>query len=140
MFFAILLSWRVAGKAVNKPPPCTGSPVLALSAFRLTSVSSSVSRGGPSPKRSPFQTPPPAAEPPGAVTVPVLPLTLVSSREREVLELVAEGRSNRAISEKLFIADRTVESHVQHVFDKLGLAEDPGTNRRVLAALTILRS
>jgi DNA-binding NarL/FixJ family response regulator len=68
------------------------------------------------------------------------PIESLTPREREVLELVAEGRSNRAISQQLFIADRTVESHVQHVFDKLGLAEDPGTNRRVLAALTILRS
>jgi DNA-binding NarL/FixJ family response regulator len=68
------------------------------------------------------------------------PIESLTPREREVLELVAEGRSNRAISGQLFIAERTVESHVQHVFDKLGLAEDPGTNRRVLAALTVLRA
>lgn len=68
------------------------------------------------------------------------PIETLSQREREVLELVAEGRSNRAIADRLFIAERTVESHIQHVFEKLGLAEDPGTNRRVLAALTVLRS
>jgi DNA-binding NarL/FixJ family response regulator len=68
------------------------------------------------------------------------PIESLTPREREVLELVAEGRSNRAIAETLFIAERTVESHIQHVFDKLGLPDDRSTNRRVLAALTALRS
>ena len=49
------------------------------------------------------------------------PIAALTDREREVLELVAEGRSNRAIGQALFITDRTVESHIQHVFDKLGL-------------------
>ena len=68
------------------------------------------------------------------------PLEPLTAREREVLALVAEGRSNRAISEMLTIAERTVESHIKQIFDKLRLQDDPGTNRRVLAALTILRS
>jgi len=68
------------------------------------------------------------------------PIESLTAREKEVLELVAEGRSNSAIAGQLFIAERTVESHIQHVFDKLGLPDDRSTNRRVLAALTALRS
>jgi DNA-binding NarL/FixJ family response regulator len=68
------------------------------------------------------------------------PIESLTAREKEVLELVAEGRSNSAIAGQLFIAERTVESHIQHVFDKLGLVDDRNTNRRVLAALTALRS
>jgi DNA-binding NarL/FixJ family response regulator len=68
------------------------------------------------------------------------PIESLTGREREVLALVAQGLSNRAIGAQLFIADRTVESHIQHVFDKLGLPDDPTTNRRVLAALTALGS
>lgn len=67
------------------------------------------------------------------------PLSRLSEREREVLGLVAEGRSNHSIAEALFITDRTVEAHITAVFAKLGLAEDPGSHRRVLAALTYLR-
>jgi DNA-binding NarL/FixJ family response regulator len=67
------------------------------------------------------------------------PLEVLSEREREVLSLVAEGLSNRAIAQQLFIAERTVEVHTRHVFTKLGLLEDDLNNRRVLAALTYLR-
>ena len=67
------------------------------------------------------------------------PVATLTPREREVLALVAEGRSNRAICSCLVIAERTVEAHVKQIFDKLGLAENPGTNRRVLAALIALR-
>jgi DNA-binding NarL/FixJ family response regulator len=68
------------------------------------------------------------------------PLDSLTPREREVLGLVTEGRSNRSIAEQLVIAERTVEAHVKQVFDKLGLADDPGTNRRVLAALTAFQA
>jgi DNA-binding NarL/FixJ family response regulator len=67
------------------------------------------------------------------------PLETLTPREREVLGLVAEGRSNRSISTELGIAERTVEAHVKQVFDKLDLVDDPGTNRRVLAALVALQ-
>lgn len=68
------------------------------------------------------------------------PLEPLSDREREVLGLVAEGLSNRAIAERLFVTERTVETHITSVFGKLEIGEDPTTNRRVLAVLAFLRS
>jgi DNA-binding NarL/FixJ family response regulator len=68
------------------------------------------------------------------------PLEAISPRERDVLELMAEGRSNRAIAEALVITERAVEKHVTRIFDKLGLDPARETHRRVLAVLTWLRS
>ncbi|MDX1510898.1 MAG: response regulator transcription factor [Nitriliruptorales bacterium] len=68
------------------------------------------------------------------------PLAALSDREREILSLMAEGRSNRAIAEQLVLSDRTVESHVRAVFQKLGLDDTPDDHRRVLAVVTYLRS
>jgi DNA-binding CsgD family transcriptional regulator len=64
----------------------------------------------------------------------------LSAREREVLELIARGRSNAAISEELHLSIKTVEPVVTSIFTKLGLHADAGSNRRVLAALAFLRS
>jgi DNA-binding NarL/FixJ family response regulator len=61
-------------------------------------------------------------------------------REREVLELLAEGLSNRAIAQRLVVAERTVEAHVKQIFQKLDLAASPDSHRRVLAVLTYLRA
>jgi DNA-binding NarL/FixJ family response regulator len=68
------------------------------------------------------------------------PLSGLSSREREVLELLAEGRSNEGIASALFITPRTVEAHISEIFAKLALGSDSETNRRVLAVLTYLKS
>ncbi len=68
------------------------------------------------------------------------PLEGLSPREREVLSLMAEGRSNRGICEKLFLSPKTVESHVNSIFGKLRLGPAPDDHRRVLAVLTFLRS
>jgi DNA-binding NarL/FixJ family response regulator/class 3 adenylate cyclase len=68
------------------------------------------------------------------------PLADLTPRELEVLELVAEGRSNQAIAERLFITLRAVEKHVTSIFQKLRLPADAADHRRVLAALTYLRS
>lgn len=68
------------------------------------------------------------------------PLESLTNREREVLGLLAEGLSNRAIGARLFITERTVETHVTNVFTKLGLGDDETTHRRVLAVLTFLRT
>jgi serine/threonine-protein kinase len=68
------------------------------------------------------------------------PLAVLSNREREVLALVAEGLSNRAIAARLFVTERTVEAHVGQIFTKLELQESPDAHRRVLAVLTFLRS
>jgi DNA-binding NarL/FixJ family response regulator len=68
------------------------------------------------------------------------PLDKLTGREREVLALVAEGLSNRAIATRLFVTERTVEAHVKQIFLKLGLNTDPDSHRRVLAVLAYLRS
>jgi DNA-binding NarL/FixJ family response regulator len=63
----------------------------------------------------------------------------LTDREREVLGLMAEGRTNRAISEALFLSERGVERHVTAIFGKLGLAATPQDHRRVQAVLVYLR-
>jgi len=68
------------------------------------------------------------------------PLSSLTEREREVLGLIAEGMSNRAIADRVFIAERTVEAHVTRIFAKLGLHESPDLDRRVLAVLAFLRT
>ena len=67
------------------------------------------------------------------------PLAALTEREREVLGLLAEGLSNRAVGKRLFITEATVETHVKQVFLKLGLRVNPDANRRVLAVLEYLR-
>src|SRR5215212_2892910 len=66
------------------------------------------------------------------------PLEELTPREREVLELMAEGRSNQAISERMFITPRAVEKHVTSIFQKLRLPASSEDHRRVLAVLTYL--
>ncbi len=68
------------------------------------------------------------------------PLDELTDRERECLALMAEGRSNAGICERIFLSPRTVESHVRTIFRKLGLDEARDDHRRVLAVLTFLRS
>jgi DNA-binding NarL/FixJ family response regulator len=67
------------------------------------------------------------------------PLAELTAREREVLALVAEGLSNRAIAGRLVVTERTVEAHVKQIFLKLGLDLDPQSHRRVRAVLAYLR-
>jgi DNA-binding NarL/FixJ family response regulator/class 3 adenylate cyclase len=68
------------------------------------------------------------------------PVAELTPREREVLELMAEGRSNQAIAEKMVVTERAVEKHVTSIFGKLRLPASPDDHRRVLAVLTYLRS
>lgn len=68
------------------------------------------------------------------------PLSAITPREREVLEQMAEGRSNGAIAETLVVTERAVEKHVTSIFNKLGLIPAAEDHRRVLAVLTYLRS
>jgi DNA-binding NarL/FixJ family response regulator len=67
------------------------------------------------------------------------PLDELTEREREVLALLAEGLSNRAIAERLVVTQRTVESHVNQIFQKLRLGESADSHRRVLAVLAYLQ-
>jgi len=68
------------------------------------------------------------------------PLDDLTPREREVLSLMAEGRSNATIGRLLSLQSKTVETHVSRVFSKLGLAEEADGHRRVLAVLAYLRA
>jgi len=66
------------------------------------------------------------------------PLAALTSREREVLALMAEGRTNKGIARRLWLTDRTVETHVSSIMAKLGLADTDEDHRRVLAVLAWL--
>lgn len=68
------------------------------------------------------------------------PVEELTERELEVLGLMAEGRSNRAVAERLFITEHTVEKHVQNIFAKLRIPSTTDDHRRVLAVLTFLNS
>src|SRR5256714_12746090 len=68
------------------------------------------------------------------------PLAELTPREREVLELMAEGLSNSAIASQLVVTERAVEKHVTNIFGKLGFASQPDHHRRVLAVLTYVRA
>jgi len=68
-----------------------------------------------------------------------VPIDDVTEREREVLALMAEGRSNQAICDRLFLAPKTVEAHIASIFSKLELLPAPDDHRRVLAVLAHLR-
>jgi DNA-binding NarL/FixJ family response regulator len=68
------------------------------------------------------------------------PLDELTPREREVLELMAQGRSNAGIAEALVVTESAVEKHVRHIFGKLGLLPADGDHRRVLAVLAYLGS
>ena len=65
------------------------------------------------------------------------PLQALTPREREVLQLVAEGRSNKGIGDRLAVSERAVQKHVTAIFGKFGLAAGEDDNRRILAVLRV---
>jgi DNA-binding NarL/FixJ family response regulator len=67
------------------------------------------------------------------------PLAKLTDREREVLEHMAQGQNNAAIAASLFLTERAVEKHINSLFHKLGLSEEPAVHRRVMAVLAFLR-
>jgi DNA-binding NarL/FixJ family response regulator len=68
------------------------------------------------------------------------PLARLTDREREVLTLMAEGRTNTAIAQRLYLGRKTVETHINAIFTKLALEPTTDDNRRVKAVLTYLQS
>lgn len=68
------------------------------------------------------------------------PVEQLTPREREVLTLMAEGRSNSSIAQAMVVTEGAVTKHIQRIFGKLGLEQDDSANRRVLAVLAYLRS
>jgi DNA-binding NarL/FixJ family response regulator len=68
------------------------------------------------------------------------PLRALTPREREVLALMAEGRSNAAIASRLFVSEKAVSKHSNSIFTKLGLHPSEEDNRRVLAVLAYLQA
>ena len=66
------------------------------------------------------------------------PLQQLTAREREVLELMAEGHTTTGIAQRLFVTEGAIEKHTQRIFGKLGLHADPSVHRRVKAVLTLL--
>jgi DNA-binding NarL/FixJ family response regulator len=67
------------------------------------------------------------------------PLAQLTDREREVLEQMAQGKNNAGIAKSLFLSERAVEKHINSMFHKLGLSEEPDVHRRVMAVLAFLR-
>lgn len=67
------------------------------------------------------------------------PLAQLTERERQVLEHMAQGKNNAAIARSLFLTERAIEKHINSLFHKLGLSEEPNVHRRVMAVLTFLR-
>jgi DNA-binding NarL/FixJ family response regulator len=67
------------------------------------------------------------------------PLAKLTDREREVLEHMAQGKNNASIASSLFLTERAVEKHINSLFHKLGLSEEPAVHRRVMAVLAFLR-
>jgi len=67
------------------------------------------------------------------------PLATLTDREREVLEHMAQGQNNASIAKSLFLTERAVEKHINSLFHKLGLSEEPDVHRRVMAVLAFLR-
>jgi len=74
------------------------------------------------------------------LAAPAVPaaLAVLSEREREVLALMAEGLTDRGIAARLSVSPRTIGTHIQHIFDRLGIADTPADNRRVRAILSYL--
>ncbi|MCW2626519.1 MAG: putative NarL family two-component response regulator [Mycobacterium sp.] len=68
------------------------------------------------------------------------PLAVLSAREQEVLELMAEGRSNAGIGRRLWVTEGTIEKHIRSIMTKLNLHETGDDHRRVLATLTFLQA
>jgi len=75
-----------------------------------------------------------------APPVAVDPLAALTPREREVLSLMAEGRTNGGIAQRLWLTEKTIETHVSSILRKLGLPAGVEDHRRVLAVLTFLRA
>jgi DNA-binding CsgD family transcriptional regulator len=112
----------------------------ATKCSRRNSVHGSTPTTSPRPPVAPPRTPPPTPVSrllgrPRQASL----LDQLAAREREVLELLAEGLSNSAIAQRLVVTERTVEAHVKQIFAKLDITASSDSHRRVLAVLAYLR-